>query len=186
MSKKPTEIHNGRVYIDNKYVGILTAFEVEYPYQDVYYMDGFSKNIFTSKPTYRLTCWDDESQHEIIIDTGHVDLVKEEGVILELHVMAAHGFKKQYIAGGGTTWASSIYSGEIDNHQNQASASRLASHLPGVNEKVEHPLTKEITTVRYCIISLNDTYKWTREEIADWLETLDIDITFRSEDEPTG
>jgi len=183
MLKKQTEIHNGRVFIDNKYVGILTDLSVDYHYEDICVDNSYLKTMMKSAPTYELTCWDDESQHQIIIQTGHVDLVKEEGVILELHVMAAHGFKIQYIAGGGTTWASSIYSGEL---QHEPSASALATLLPGVREKVEHPLTKEITTLRYAIISLNDTYKWTREQIADWLETLDIDITFRSEDESTG
>jgi hypothetical protein len=28
------------------------------------------------------------------------------------------------------------------------------------------------------IIDLNDNHKWTREQIADWLETLDVDLSF--------
>lgn len=30
------------------------------------------------------------------------------------------------------------------------------------------------------IIQLNDQYGWTREQIADWLETLDLDLTFQT------
>lgn len=29
------------------------------------------------------------------------------------------------------------------------------------------------------VIHLNDDHDWTRERIADWLETLDIDMTFK-------
>lgn len=33
------------------------------------------------------------------------------------------------------------------------------------------------------IIHLNDAHRWTREEIADWLETLDHDLTFKTPEE---
>ena len=33
------------------------------------------------------------------------------------------------------------------------------------------------------IIHLNDEHKWTREAIADWLETLDYDLTFKTPEE---
>lgn len=33
----------------------------------------------------------------------------------------------------------------------------------------------------YMLIHLNDYHKWSRERIADWLETLDLDITARPE-----
>ena len=32
------------------------------------------------------------------------------------------------------------------------------------------------------IVHLNDGYRWPREKIADWLDTLDIDLTLRRED----
>jgi hypothetical protein len=50
--------------------------------------------------------------------------------------------------------------------------------LPGVNEQVKHPVTGDYTTLARTIINLNDKHKWTREEIADWIETLDVDTTF--------
>ncbi|URQ04714.1 hypothetical protein SEA_EMMA1919_108 [Streptomyces phage Emma1919] len=53
--------------------------------------------------------------------------------------------------------------------------------LPGVREKVKHPVTGSENTLERVIISLNDQHKWTREEIADWLDTLDIDLTFKVE-----
>lgn len=33
------------------------------------------------------------------------------------------------------------------------------------------------------IIHLNDAHHWTREQIADWLETLDHDLTFKTPEE---
>lgn len=65
--------------------------------------------------------------------------------------------------------------------------SQMSYDLPGVNEYSYHPVSSRKMKLRDIIISLNDNHKWTREQIADWLETLDIDITFRKdEDESTG
>lgn len=58
------------------------------------------------------------------------------------------------------------------------------SKLPGIHEKVKMPcehypniLLHELETV---IIHMNDNHKWTRNQIADWLDTLDIDLYFKS------
>lgn len=51
--------------------------------------------------------------------------------------------------------------------------------LPGVKEIVKNPVTGTKATLERVIINLNDQQKWTREQIADWLETLDIDISFK-------
>jgi hypothetical protein len=41
-----------------------------------------------------------------------------------------------------------------------------------------------IGTIHWAIMHLYDDHRWTREQIADWLETLeDIDLEFK---EPTG
>lgn len=49
-----------------------------------------------------------------------------------------------------------------------------------------HPILREEPLVRMplqtVIISLNDQYKWSREQIADWLETLDVDIQIKDDD----
>jgi hypothetical protein len=61
------------------------------------------------------------------------------------------------------------------------SLSLKSQRLPGIKEQVKHPVALHEAveyTLHEVIISLNDSYKWTREEIADWLETLDINITF--------
>lgn len=52
------------------------------------------------------------------------------------------------------------------------------SKLPALKEQVKHPITGLTLDLQSAIIQLNDVQKWTREQIADWLETLDIDIRF--------
>ncbi|QIQ62985.1 hypothetical protein SEA_MOAB_107 [Streptomyces phage Moab] len=51
--------------------------------------------------------------------------------------------------------------------------------LPGIKEMVKHPVSGKIDTIESIIINLNDVQKWTREKIADWLDTLDVDLTFK-------
>lgn len=59
-----------------------------------------------------------------------------------------------------------------------SSLKQMASILPGVQESVQHPVNGCMYDLFYLIINLNDDHKWTREQIADWLETLDVDLTF--------
>lgn len=71
----------------------------------------------------------------------------------------------------------------------EPSLSEVAKSLPGVLiEGMKCPAPqdslknycKPYTYSLYdCIIHLNDSHKWSRDQIADWLETLDIDITFK-------
>lgn len=51
--------------------------------------------------------------------------------------------------------------------------------LPGLDEIVTHPESGTKQSVKDIIIFLNDRSKWTREEIADWLDTLDLDLKFK-------
>lgn len=60
----------------------------------------------------------------------------------------------------------------------QEGLSWQAIDLPGVNEAVKHPITGDTHSLWSVIISLNDGHHWTRERIADWVETLDIDTRF--------
>lgn len=58
--------------------------------------------------------------------------------------------------------------------------------FPVLQNMVAHPILREEPLVRMplqtVIISLNDQYKWSREQIADWLETLDVDIQIKDDD----
>ncbi len=76
--------------------------------------------------------------------------------------------------------------------QSQAMINHMV-HFPHMETEVEYPPTvrelrkKANLTLKaglaHVIIELNDDYEWTREEIADWLETLDLDLTVRSQNE---
>lgn len=59
------------------------------------------------------------------------------------------------------------------------------AQLPGINKQVKHPINESIMTIQSIIIDLNDHHGWTREAIADWLDTLDVDLTFKSPSENT-
>jgi len=59
--------------------------------------------------------------------------------------------------------------------------------FPGLKMLVKYPVKNSTMlvgsmTLERTIIALNDTEKWTREQIADWLETLDVDITFKTKE----
>jgi hypothetical protein len=57
------------------------------------------------------------------------------------------------------------------------------NELPGLDERVKNPVTKQQGLLRHVIIELNDRHKWTREAIADWLDSLDIDLRFKTKEE---
>lgn len=57
--------------------------------------------------------------------------------------------------------------------------SKIIDSFPGIHEMVKHPVDGHMDDLESVIISLNDEEQWTREQIADWLETLDIDIRFK-------
>lgn len=64
------------------------------------------------------------------------------------------------------------------NYPNTPSMTDMALRLPGMGQKEKHPVNGKIGSLFDIIINLNDYYKWTREKIADWLETLDEIPTF--------
>jgi hypothetical protein len=64
------------------------------------------------------------------------------------------------------------------HHMGSEVADRLTELLPGLRKAARCPRCKEQRSVRELIVHLNDKHRATREEIADWLETLDIDLRF--------
>jgi len=65
----------------------------------------------------------------------------------------------------------------------------LSRGLPGMTKRVDHPLTSSSCTDLHfsagfserlydMVIHMNDDHRWTREQIADWIETLDDVPTF--------
>lgn len=57
--------------------------------------------------------------------------------------------------------------------------SHLKNIIPGLNVVVNHPARPATNwTVDRTIQDLNDKCRWTREQVADWLDTLDVDLSF--------
>lgn len=55
----------------------------------------------------------------------------------------------------------------------QINAQSLAGQIPKIHEvHAKHPVTGQQNSLYAIIIDLNDSHGWTREKIADWLDTL--------------
>lgn len=64
----------------------------------------------------------------------------------------------------------------------QTDFEELSKSLPGSHVSVDCPVCDKSShreLLPDIIIHLNDEHHWTREQIADWLETLDIDLEFK-------
>lgn len=61
--------------------------------------------------------------------------------------------------------------------------SSLARLLPGVDNIVKNPIDGTEARLWGIVIYLNDIERWTREQIADWIETLDEVPSFEVKDE---
>ena len=56
----------------------------------------------------------------------------------------------------------------------------LAELFPALAQFVEPcPACTHANALAYTVIHLNDVHRWPREDIADWLETLDLDLTIQ-------
>lgn len=53
----------------------------------------------------------------------------------------------------------------------------LIDACPGLDKEVKHPLTGQVRAVRRIVMNLNDEHNWTYQQIADWLDTLDVDLS---------
>lgn len=77
------------------------------------------------------------------------------------------------------------YYDDIFYHPGMDVQSTIIDMIPGIKKMdVNCPATACVRealtdTLLNQIIHLNDTHQWTREQIADWLETLDFDLTIR-------
>lgn len=83
--------------------------------------------------------------------------------------------KKAYIDGMAKKKAKTNHSMVLD----------LGKHIPDFYAKVKCPACKGMgaphESVFMMVQHLNDVHKWQRERIADWLETLDLDLTVHTE-----
>lgn len=51
--------------------------------------------------------------------------------------------------------------------------STIATLWPVEQTKTAHPVTGRLDILGFNITSLNDVFGWTREQIADWVETIE-------------
>lgn len=90
-------------------------------------------------------------------------------------------------------YPNSAYQIKTPGEKSADSPSTLAEKLPGVDEIVKHPPAADTNKLNvFCdsasrlknmIMHLNDHHKWTREQIADWVDSLDIDTRFKTAEE---
>jgi hypothetical protein len=100
------------------------------------------------------------------------------GAADQLHIKQSVGTHMPAYADG---WPAYATGGIVSNPAaDYIPVSAIAMELPGVNEKVKHPVRGIEYKLSDCIMNLNDEYRWTREQIADWVETLDVDTTFKT------
>jgi hypothetical protein len=84
----------------------------------------------------------------------------------------------------GEKYSAGTHSGGPQPRRNVSSedvGAVLEEAIPGFHEMTAvHPVQPGCCTgLRQIIICLNDNHKWSREAIADWLETLDLDLTIQ-------
>jgi hypothetical protein len=58
------------------------------------------------------------------------------------------------------------------NATSSSDLSTMSKSLPGVDLMVKHPVSGEVDKLWSIAINLNDQYKWKRESVADWIESV--------------
>lgn len=65
------------------------------------------------------------------------------------------------------------------SHGYESSGQVLRQVIPGMRDTVPGPCRCwDRCRLETLIVHLNDAHEWTREQIADWLDTLDLDLAF--------
>ncbi len=57
----------------------------------------------------------------------------------------------------------------------------LIEVIPALQQGASYPIEGSVSSllpVSTIVLLLNDAARWSREEIADWLESLDLDLSF--------
>ena len=111
----------------------------------------------------------------ITVSAGTPYVVDAKGKYLGLADTYPETWGKPAVATFAYHAGKSINSG---HHMGGEVADKLATILPAMNAPVKHPVSGDSVKLRDVIVSLNDTHHWTREQIADWLDTLDLDLSF--------
>lgn len=119
------------------------------------------------------------SFHNLSMENKGTDKIKVTvNTLPDVHPVSEDSKEFKVIEGG----SGAFYSWPETSAQTGYGRRDEVDKLPGIKENVKHPVTQEYDELEDIIIDLNDDCKWTRYEIADWLETLDIDIRFKIEE----
>jgi hypothetical protein len=84
-----------------------------------------------------------------------------------------------------------LYKSFFEQYKKISSVSYYSDNSPSewagqfANIEVKHPVSGKVTTLYNVIINLNDYHQWTREQIADWLETTDANPVITKSDTST-
>lgn len=115
------------------------------------------------------------------------DMAKDVEIIVEVDNDVNDQIKEWAKQFGTLKDVSELSGKAISHHTSQQNFSSLAKQLPGVNEIINYPCDcfsylelKPTGTLLAVIIHLNDEDKWARESVADWLDTLEIDLSFKT------
>lgn len=89
----------------------------------------------------------------------------------------------QELAGSLTTWEPAPPSPPKDYVSGATVTRDLRRLLPGLSTRVPCPAAgcQAHADLENMVQHVNDQHRWTRAQIADWLESLDVDLTFPTE-----
>jgi hypothetical protein len=154
----------------------------EYKVVDLFIEDNIIFN--TRSFRYKILVWDGSSPTEQIffkyeVSEEFLANISEAGMICELAKKISANYDKnllQAVISYHESVNGLIPKGIIGQTTN---VEELSKQLPGVEQIAVHPVAKNVNSIRNIIINLNDVHKWTREQIADWLDSLDVDLTFK-------
>lgn len=140
------------------------------------HIDWSSTHVTDPHPTVPIHSWQSAVQHQWDVMTK---------AIADDLEMPPHKYKGGYVH--DDFWKEKFKSKPVDNAK---LASTLMSKVPGLHVVVEFPCdcsyggSKNYGQVQDAIMHLNDNHHpkakletWTRERIADWLDTLDVILT---------
>jgi hypothetical protein len=154
----------------------------QYKIVDLFIEDNIIFNTKSFK--YRILTWDGSSPTEQMffkyeVSEEFLANISESGMISVLAAKISANYDKNLLE-AMISYHTSInglipkgIGGQTTNVE------ELSKQLPGVEQIAVHPVAKNVNSIRNIIINLNDVHKWTREQIADWLDSLDVDLTFK-------
>lgn len=147
-------------------------FEAEEKKKEEYNSVGYNEYLLYSSDLEKwYKKWSKKNDFVFSIDSAYANPAEE----FKLNKNSYHA---SYHAGGVV--------GPVLNQENEVVKELTKYFGDCLKDVVKYPCncntkSEESSALKTVIIHLNDHCQWTREKIADWLETLDIDITLKEE-----